>query len=148
MQSDVHVRKSMNSSPGSLEFLRNSKKFIRRFMYHVHALKDGMQRIKVMQCQVNADEEEGHRRLEDDIRRSHIVRARRSTGYGSRFAIEPFCWAPRSPPVDPMSALESEDSPDDASPIPDRQREQASTLTKLAGAGAPSHSPVKSPEPV
>jgi hypothetical protein len=115
-------------------------------------LAEWTQRIKAMQRQVDADEEEEHRRLEDDIRRSRIARARRSTGYGSRSAtpLEPFRTSPphRSPPFDPTGALESEDGSDDASPIPDRQREQANALSKLAGASAPSHSPVKSPEPV
>jgi hypothetical protein len=44
-------------------------------------LSEWTERIKAMQRQVDADEEEEHKRLEEEIRASRLARVRRSAGY-------------------------------------------------------------------
>ncbi|KAI0062921.1 hypothetical protein BV25DRAFT_1939502 [Artomyces pyxidatus] len=91
-------------------------------------LAEWTQKIKAMQRQVDADEEEEQRKLEQEIAASRLARVRRSSGYPSRSVT-----------------LDADSTPDDLHSIVDRQREQADALHKLSG--TPSAPPVAEKPP-
>ncbi|KAI0320894.1 hypothetical protein OF83DRAFT_1168897 [Amylostereum chailletii] len=94
-------------------------------------LAEWTQKIKAMQRQVDADEEEEHRRLEKEIQASRLARVRRSAGYASRLS---------TPEPAPRSSSQTSETPDG---MVDRQQGQDEALQKLIGR---SSSPL--PEPV
>jgi hypothetical protein len=56
-------------------------------------LADWAQKIRALQRQVDQDEEDEHRRLEQEIAASRLARVRRSAGYG-RASISPAAGMP------------------------------------------------------
>lgn len=56
-------------------------------------LAEWAQKIRALQRQVDADEEEEHRKLEQEINASRLARVRRSTGY-SRVSLDPAAGTP------------------------------------------------------
>ena len=56
-------------------------------------LAEWAQKIRALQRQVDADEEEEHRRLEQEIAASRLARVRRSAGY-SRVSLDPVAGTP------------------------------------------------------
>ncbi|KZV63799.1 hypothetical protein PENSPDRAFT_691304 [Peniophora sp. CONT] len=89
-------------------------------------LAEWAEKIKAIQRQVDDDEAEEQRRLEDEIRASRLARKRRSHGVGSRSATPAIVDEPIVEPRSPTRA-DDEDFRDYAS----RQRAQADSLTKL-----------------
>lgn len=68
--------------------------------HHISARKPGepglaewAQKIRALQRQVDADEEEEHRKLEQEINASRLARVRRSAGY-SRVSLDPTACTP------------------------------------------------------
>jgi hypothetical protein len=68
--------------------------------HHFNARKPGepglaewAQKIRALQRQVDADEEEEHRKLEKEINASRLARVRRSAGY-SRVSLDPAAGTP------------------------------------------------------
>ncbi|KAJ7594408.1 hypothetical protein C8J56DRAFT_926702 [Mycena floridula] len=99
-------------------------------------LAEWTSRIKVMQQQVDADEEDEQRKLEEEIAASRLARVRRSRGlgYGSRMSAE--LAIPKEP---------QEETTDVTRSAADRKQSQSDALQKLTG------SPVAStsrPEPM
>ncbi|KZV63823.1 hypothetical protein PENSPDRAFT_199211 [Peniophora sp. CONT] len=91
-------------------------------------LAEWAEKIKAIQRQVDDDEAEEQRRLEDEIRASRLARKRRSHGVGSRSATPAITDEPIVEPRSPTRA-DDEDFRDYAS----RQRAQADALSKLSG---------------
>ncbi|KAH9176448.1 hypothetical protein EDB89DRAFT_1941539 [Lactarius sanguifluus] len=93
-------------------------------------LAEWAQKIRALQRQVDADEEEEHRKLEQEIAASRLARVRRSTGY-SRISFDPAAAQDVPSPISHHpSAFESESSTD-------TYRDRAETLQKLVGKSSP-----------
>ncbi|KAH8990623.1 hypothetical protein EDB92DRAFT_1864927 [Lactarius akahatsu] len=101
-------------------------------------LAEWAQKIRALQRQVDADEEEEHRKLEQEIAASRLARVRRSAGY-SRISFDPAAVqdVPSPTPHHP-SAFENESSTD-------TYRDRAETLQKLVGKSSPPLSSTSSP---
>ncbi|KAI0051805.1 hypothetical protein FA95DRAFT_1675587 [Auriscalpium vulgare] len=92
-------------------------------------LAEWTQKIKALQRQVDADEEEEYRKLEQEIAASRLARVRRSSGYPSRAATAD---AVPSSDLAPAVVKRSESPIDDLLSIADRQREHDDALHKLS----------------
>lgn len=95
-------------------------------------LAEWAQKIRALQRQVDADEEEEHKKLEQEINASRLARVRRSAGY-SRVSLDPAAAIPDilSPISQHSSAFENE------GPSTDTNRGRAETLQKLVGKPSP-----------
>ncbi|KZV63797.1 hypothetical protein PENSPDRAFT_691302 [Peniophora sp. CONT] len=91
-------------------------------------LAEWAEKIKAIQRQVDDDEAEEQRRLEDEIRASRLARKRRSHGVGSRSATPAIV---DEPPVEPRTPTRADD--EDFRDYASRQRAQADALSKLSG---------------
>ncbi|KAH9040635.1 hypothetical protein EDB85DRAFT_1924378 [Lactarius pseudohatsudake] len=93
-------------------------------------LAEWAQKIRALQRQVDADEEEEHRKLEQEIAASRLARVRRSAGY-SRISFDPAAAQDVPSPISHHpSAFESESSTD-------TYRDRAEALQKLVGESSP-----------
>ncbi|KAL0956471.1 hypothetical protein HGRIS_002617 [Hohenbuehelia grisea] len=96
-------------------------------------LAEWTSKIKALQRQVDADEEDEQRRLEEEIAASRMARLRRSQGIGytsNSDALDTF------KSKDLAEVIRQEKSPAAEEPGHDRSRGQADALSKLTGAGS------------
>ncbi|KAI0305774.1 hypothetical protein B0F90DRAFT_1948159 [Multifurca ochricompacta] len=94
-------------------------------------LAEWAQKIRALQRQVDADEEEEHRKLEQEIAASRLARVGRSTGY-ARPSLDP---APGS--YTSSTAPHPSEAPGEETPISDRHHQRAEALQKLVGKSHP-----------
>ncbi|KAH9061391.1 hypothetical protein EDB87DRAFT_1611575 [Lactarius vividus] len=102
-------------------------------------LAEWAQKIRALQRQVDADEEEEHRKLEQEIAASRLARVRRSAGY-SRVSSDPATVAQDIP-----SHISRDPSTFEGESPTDTYRSRAETLQKLVGKSSPPLSSTSSP---
>ncbi|KAI0297170.1 hypothetical protein BC826DRAFT_177664 [Russula brevipes] len=95
-------------------------------------LAEWAQKIRALQRQVDEDEEEEHRKLEQEITASRLARVRRSTGYG-RAPLDPAAVHSGTP----STTSRHSDAPEFAKSSTVRRGEQAETPQKLVNKPAP-----------
>ncbi|KAI0266864.1 hypothetical protein BC834DRAFT_873918 [Gloeopeniophorella convolvens] len=94
-------------------------------------LAEWAQKIRALQRQVDADEEEEHRKLEQEIAASRLARVRRSAGYGRASSVGP---TPMASDLDTSpNPSHVDDAFEEPQSVASRQREQADALQKLVG---------------